>query len=44
MLLDVLFEPEVAPNGEPIIIATPFITPEGEVRVADATSVKITHF
>ncbi len=37
VLLDVLFEPEVAPNCEPVIIVTPFITPEREVRVAVPT-------
>jgi hypothetical protein len=33
VLLDVLFEPEAAPHCEPVSIATPFITPEREVRV-----------
>ena len=33
ILLDVLFEPDEAPNCEPVLIATPFITPEREVRV-----------
>ena len=33
VLLDVLFEPDEAPNCEPTLIATPFITPEREVRV-----------
>lgn len=33
VLLDVLFEPEAAPHCEPVIINTPFITPEREVRV-----------
>lgn len=37
VLLDVLFEPEVVPNCEPILISTPFITPEREVRVAVPT-------
>jgi predicted nucleotidyltransferase component of viral defense system len=33
VLLDVLFEQDVAPHCEPVIITTPFITPEREVRV-----------
>lgn len=33
ILLDVLFESQVAPYCEPVIIRTPFITPEREVRV-----------
>ncbi len=33
VLLDVLFEQEVAPHCEPVLIDTPFITPEREVRV-----------
>ena len=33
VLLDVLFEPEEAPHCEPVVIVTPFITPEREVRV-----------
>jgi hypothetical protein len=37
VLLDVLFEPQVAPHCEPVIINTPFITPEREVRVAVPT-------
>jgi len=37
VLLDVLFEPEVALHCEPVIISTPFITPEREVRVAVPT-------
>lgn len=37
MLLDVLFEPNVAPHCELIVIRTPFIIPEREVRVAVPT-------
>jgi hypothetical protein len=37
VLLDVLFEPQVAPYCEPVVISTPFITPEREVRVAVPT-------
>lgn len=37
VLLDVLFEPGVAPNCEPVIINTPFLIPEREVRVAVPT-------
>ena len=33
ILLDVLFEKEVAPHCEPVTIVTPFLTPEREVRV-----------
>ncbi|MBI2924104.1 MAG: nucleotidyl transferase AbiEii/AbiGii toxin family protein [Verrucomicrobia bacterium] len=33
VLLDVLFEPEAAPHCELVLIHTPFITPEREVRV-----------
>lgn len=33
VLLDVLFEPDEAPHCEPVLIVTPFITPECEVRV-----------
>ena len=33
VLLDVLFERDEAPHCEPVLIATPFITPEREVRV-----------
>jgi hypothetical protein len=33
ILLDVLFEKEEAPHCEPAVIATPFLTPEREVRV-----------
>ena len=33
VLLDVLFEPQVEPHCEPVVISTPFITPEREVRV-----------
>jgi hypothetical protein len=33
ILLDVLFEPAVTPHCEPVVIVTPFITPEREVRV-----------
>lgn len=33
ILLDVLFEAEEAPHCEPVIIVTPFLTPEREVRV-----------
>ena len=37
VLLDVIFEPQVAPYCEPVIINTSFITPEREVRVAVPT-------
>ena len=37
VLLDVLFEPNVAPHCEQVVINTPFITPEREVRVAVPT-------
>lgn len=37
VLIDVLFESQVAPHCEPVIINTPFITPEREVRVAVPT-------
>ena len=37
VLLDVLFESQAAPYCEPVIINTPFITPEREVRVAVPT-------
>jgi hypothetical protein len=37
ILLDVLFESQVAPRCEPVVINTPFITPEREVRVAVPT-------
>src|SRR6266540_2661014 len=37
VLLDVLFEPQLAPHCEPVIVNTPFITPEREVRVAVPT-------
>ena len=37
VLLDVLFESTVAPHCEPVVISTPFITPEREVRVAVPT-------
>jgi hypothetical protein len=37
VLLDVLFEPNVAPHCEPVVIRTPFIIPEREVRVAVPT-------
>lgn len=37
VLLDVLFEPQVVPHCEPVVINTPFITPEREVRVAVPT-------
>ncbi len=37
ILLDVLFEPQVTPHCEPVVISTPFITPEREVRVAVPT-------
>ena len=37
VLLDVLFEPQVAPHCELVVINTPFITPEREVRVAVPT-------
>ena len=37
VLLDVLFEPIPAPHCEPVIINTPFIIPEREVRVAVPT-------
>ncbi len=37
VLLDVLFEPQVAPHCELVIIDTPFITSEREVRVAVQT-------
>jgi hypothetical protein len=33
ILLDVLFDPEPAPHCEPVLISTPFITLEREVRV-----------
>ena len=37
VLLDVLFERQVAPHCEPVVINTPFITLEREVRVAVPT-------
>ena len=37
VLLDVLFEPDATPHSEPVAIATSFITPEREVRVAVPT-------
>lgn len=37
ILLDVLFEPQVPPHCELIVINTPFIIPEREVRVAVPT-------
>ena len=37
VLLDVLFEPNVVPHCEPVVIRTPFIIPEREVRVAVPT-------
>ena len=37
VLLDVLFESNVAPHCEPVVTSTPFITPEREVRVAVPT-------
>ena len=37
VLLDVLFEPQLVPHCEPVLISTPFITPEREVRVAVPT-------
>ena len=37
VLLDVLFESEAPPHCEPVLISTPFITPEREVRVAVPT-------
>ena len=37
VLLDVLFESQAAPYCEPVIINTPFITPEREIRVAVPT-------
>ena len=37
VLLDVVFESQVAPHCEPVVINTPFIMPEREVRVAVPT-------
>ena len=37
VLLDVLFERKAVPHCEPVVINTPFITPEREVRVAVPT-------
>jgi hypothetical protein len=37
VLLDVLFESQVVPHCEPVVINTPFIMPEREVRVAVPT-------
>ena len=37
VLLDVLFESQVAPHCEPVVINTPFIMPEREVRVSVPT-------
>ena len=37
ILLDVLFEKEEVPHCEPVVIITPFLTPEREVRVSVPT-------